>query len=153
MRTMAEYQRAYRERHGENYREQHREEMRRRRADDPEKYRSAKRRAYAAKKMAAGLGPVRRPQTSEERVQRKTLTNRAHRHGLTVEQLLAVLAPGVCAICRSPTRLHVDHDHVTGRVRGLLCASCNLGLGRFRDDPERLLSAAAYLARQAPRPT
>lgn len=52
-----------------------------------------------------------------------------------------------CAICASPFEKtpHIDHDHVTGAVRGLLCYSCNVAIGNFRDDPQLLLNAAKYL--------
>lgn len=76
--------------------------------------------------------------------------------GLTVEQYDEMLAAqgGVCAICGRPPRediaLHVDHDHETGRVRGLTCFGCNNGLGDFGDDPQLLERASAYLDRHDP---
>jgi hypothetical protein len=52
---------------------------------------------------------------------------------------------GVCAICGRRDPEHVDHDHETGDVRGILCFNCNGGLGQFRDSIDALLGAAAYL--------
>ncbi len=55
---------------------------------------------------------------------------------------------GGCAICgKRPGKvsLHVDHDHETGEVRGLLCVGCNNALGQFRDDLELLARASDYL--------
>lgn len=64
--------------------------------------------------------------------------------------LLLVRQGGVCAICggRPPEgrRFHVDHDHATDQVRGLLCGKCNTGIGHFEDDVQRIASAATYLA-------
>ena len=50
-----------------------------------------------------------------------------------------------CVICGTEEKLVVDHSHVTGEVRGLLCNHCNRGLGHFRDDPMLLEFAAQYL--------
>jgi hypothetical protein len=63
-----------------------------------------------------------------------------------VERLIAEQG-GVCAICRRPDPEHVDHDHATGAVRGVLCFNCNGGLGQFRDSPVFLAAAIEYLAR------
>ena len=52
---------------------------------------------------------------------------------------------GVCAICAGPDPQHLDHDHVTGAIRGILCINCNHGIGKFFDDPALLERAAAYL--------
>jgi hypothetical protein len=52
---------------------------------------------------------------------------------------------GVCAICRKRPAKHVDHDHVTGFVRGILCFNCNRGLGKLREDPALMRAAVDYL--------
>ena len=58
---------------------------------------------------------------------------------------------GQCAICGTSTpggarnRFHLDHCHLTGEIRGLLCHKCNNGLGYFNDDPSMLLEAFRYL--------
>jgi predicted nucleic acid-binding Zn ribbon protein len=85
--------------------------------------------------------------------QRSPHYNRMYLYGLSQDEYEAMLARqgGGCAICGTTDwpgkdhRPHVDHDHETKRVRGLLCDSCNQGLGRFADDPARLRAAAAYL--------
>ena len=70
-------------------------------------------------------------------------------YGLTVEahQQMFRDQEGRCAICNiEPSSiLHVDHDHVTGDVRGLLCNNCNWALGLFKDDSAVIRSAADYL--------
>jgi hypothetical protein len=72
-------------------------------------------------------------------------------YGITSEQYDAMWRKqdGRCAICGEPERarrLGVDHCHVTGRVRGLLCRNCNSGLGHFRDRPSFISSAIQYLS-------
>jgi len=73
------------------------------------------------------------------------------RYGITPEQWDAIWeAQGRrCGSCKSPATdgkyWHVDHNHRTGKVRGILCHGCNTGLGNFRDDPARLQAAIHYL--------
>lgn len=74
-------------------------------------------------------------------------------YGLTVEEYDAMRdrQGNRCAICKTEevggnaNHWHVDHDHATGRVRGLLCQRCNMLLGYAKDDHNRLLAAVEYL--------
>jgi hypothetical protein len=70
--------------------------------------------------------------------------------GLTIEEYDAMhdAQGGVCAICGRPQknkRLAVDHNHTTGKIRGLLCTTCNRALG-YLENPDWRLKADAYLA-------
>lgn len=82
------------------------------------------------------------------------------KYGLTVAGYEALLEKqhGKCAICgkvpdvlakHTQNRLQIDHSHVTGAVRGLLCPDCNRGLGSFRDDRDAMSRAIAYLEEAA----
>lgn len=110
-----------------------------------EKYVAQKRRKYHEVRS----DPARRTIEKERRARLRLL----HRYGLTGEQYdrLLVKQGGGCAVCAidcgtktNPT-LHVDHNHTTGKVRGLLCQNCNTAIGSFREDPALLLRALAYL--------
>lgn len=74
------------------------------------------------------------------------------RYGLTLEDWdqMLIAQSGRCAVCNDqfhndPKEPAVDHNHQTGKVRGLLCNNCNLGLGHFTESAARLQSAIAYL--------
>jgi hypothetical protein len=68
-------------------------------------------------------------------------------YGICIERYHEMLEAqdGKCAICKADARLAVDHCHVSGTVRGLLCHKCNRALGLFNDNAESLRAAAAYL--------
>ena len=76
------------------------------------------------------------------------LRQRLAKYGLTRVQYeeMQTAQGHKCLICQTTTdNLHLDHNHATGKVRGLLCNLCNLGLGLFKDDKIRLAQAIAYL--------
>ena len=95
-----------------------------------------------------------------QKMPKEELSGRARRaslkskYGITPEDYDAMFdsQSGRCAICGtdraggSGDRLHVDHSHETGEVRGLLCGNCNRGIGHFKDSPDTLREAADYLA-------
>jgi hypothetical protein len=70
------------------------------------------------------------------------------KYGLTLEAFDELLASqgGGCAICGRTDADNVDHDHTSGRVRGILCFNCNITIGQAQDDEDRLAGAMAYLA-------
>ncbi len=86
----------------------------------------------------------------EEHKDQKRNTQLLNTYGITLEDYETMLKQqeGRCAICKNkPNKksLSVDHNHDTGKIRGLLCNNCNQGLGRFQDNPEILQIASAYL--------
>ncbi len=94
-------------------------------------------------------------------------TSLRHRFGISSKDFETLLTQqeGVCAACRLPEtavdrrtrkvrRLHIDHDHETGVIRGLLCTRCNLAVGYLKDDPRRAEGVLSYLreSQRAPFP-
>lgn len=102
------------------------------------------------------LNAAARARRTTEAGKRATLHGRLRQdHGISLAEYEDMVARqhGLCAICMLPPggesfadrRLHVDHDHASGRIRGLLCRYCNMGVGLLRDDPEIIAAAIAYL--------
>jgi hypothetical protein len=69
------------------------------------------------------------------------------KYGLTPEDFGAMMKAqgGMCAICKTAPGAHIDHDHSTGKIRGILCINCNQGIGKLLDDIATLESAIQYL--------
>jgi uncharacterized protein with PIN domain len=88
----------------------------------------------------------------KEMYRSKKLDILARVYQTTIEDLQKLFeSQSVCPICQRPlseVKVCIDHDHATNKVRGLLCNECNLGLGFFKDDPDRLRSALFYLERK-----
>lgn len=117
--------------------------------------------------MQTGKDLIRRTECKEclsERRHAIGKRNTFERHGITQEQFdeMHRNQGGRCAICgtdnpfgphdryqqrRKRRVFSIDHCHATGKVRGLLCARCNLAIGNFGDDTERMRAAIAYLER------
>jgi len=95
----------------------------------------------------------RRMRSTPEAKLRARAGHLKRKFGMTVEQYDVMLAAqgGGCCICGRPPRddisLHVDHDHSTGMIRGILCFRCNNALADFQEDPALLIKAAGYVSR------
>jgi hypothetical protein len=84
-------------------------------------------------------------------VQRRAELKRLY--GITLEEYAEIFSKqnGVCAICleecKTRKSLSVDHNHLTGKVRGLLCNRCNRAIGMFNDDVDILERAKKYITK------
>lgn len=141
-------------------------EGRARRAANPDKAREyqakwySRNRAQAAAASKAWEQKNRAKRTARQRDLRatgwKVDYDLKSRYGITVadyQQLLAAQG-GVCACCGAGSayggrRLYVDHCHVTGEIRGLICHRCNAGIGMLGDDPAGVVRALTYLDRSS----
>lgn len=142
-RRKAIYQREYRQRDGKkaaNY-----ESVKKYKATHPEKVKEQMRR-YREKRP-----DVSRAWRDNNRERLRELIRKStdKRRGIDWEAAAKLRKERlVCDICNSDIKLHVDHDHLTGRIRGVLCANCNRGIGLFRDNKELLAKAIKYLDKE-----
>lgn len=88
------------------------------------------------------------------RIAAKNRRNRLKKnYGITEDtyNTLMVAQSSTCAVCMQPdpfyARLQIDHDHQTGKFRGLLCCRCNRAIGQAQESPDRLMALAQYLIR------
>lgn len=72
-----------------------------------------------------------------------------YKYNITLEEFRCMVAQqgGRCRVCdeQEGESLHIDHNHATGEIRGLLCKSCNMALGLFNDDAKSLQGAINYI--------
>ncbi|MBV2355821.1 endonuclease VII domain-containing protein [Streptomyces sp. J2-1] len=105
------------------------------------------RNATASDGLATRCKACKAVQGRQGHLQRKYGLTEAERNDLVASQM------GLCCICLAAPAAQVDHCHETGRVRGVLCFSCNAALGQFKDQPEVIRRAAAYVEGIAWKPT
>ena len=92
----------------------------------------------------ANLKYTRKPEIRKRRKERRLIA----RYGITQEQYntLLEIQGGRCAICLEKKKsFHLDHNHKSGQIRGLLCSSCNMAIGLMKEDFVKLYLAEEYL--------
>ena len=137
------------------------------RAENPERAKNSTSAWRAKNKDKIKIANEKRYMSDPEKVKNASALYRANnpaktkntdlkkKYGITLEKYeeLFSIQNGLCEICGTAVAggngkaFSVDHDHATGKIRGLLCHHCNLGLGHFKDDKEVLLKAVAYLSK------
>jgi hypothetical protein len=143
---LREYKRNYARKHKDKYNASKRAY----RAANREKLDAAKRKWEAENPEMVSMQRVRR---RIKKMNAKIDQDLRYHYDITLERYNELLAKqeGVCAICKKLEvnsrikRLVVDHDHKTGKIRGLLCHRCNCGIGYMKDDLQLLQMAIEYL--------
>ncbi|MFL6056858.1 MAG: endonuclease VII domain-containing protein [Actinoallomurus sp.] len=102
---------------------------------------------YLEGRLVEPVQPQRAARRSRGEAKSRRHYRLTQRYGIGAEEVERLIERqgGVCPICRSAAPVHVDRDHVTGAVRGILCADCNTGMGQLRDDPWVVRRAIEYL--------
>jgi len=125
------------------YRETVKGANRRYKATHKEEINESRRRSYAT-------DPEYRARCIASHAKGRRANSLKFRYGISLREyeLRLALQNGACAICRKKPKglLCVDHCHLTGKVRGLLCSKCNSALGFYGDDPKLAQAGADYLA-------
>lgn len=74
------------------------------------------------------------------------IRTKASQYKISIEKVIEIRSKTNCDLCGEfAENKNIDHDHFTGKVRGMLCQSCNTALGKFKDDIELLEKAIKYL--------
>ena len=96
---------------------------------------------------------------SQTEKDRRNARSKAARYGMSLDEMLAYVDAhnGLCDVCGKPDETHrkatwtnkltFDHDHVSGKLRGMLCSRCNIAIGSVEDNPETLYALAEYIER------
>lgn len=103
---------------------------------------------YREKTKIRRLKEYRKKYSEKQKAEGKHLLKRKYGKSLSFHGRDKLIQDqlGLCEICKNQLiNPHVDHCHATQGIRGILCAKCNVGLGKFGDDPTKLEAAAAYL--------
>jgi hypothetical protein len=122
---------------------------------NPDRSRSYWEKFHAANPTAGRAATDKWQAGHQDQVRANYQVRRCRRYGVTTEWFRDQLVgqAGRCAICwqvMTPGRgTNIDHDHVTGKVRALLCSSCNWVIGHAKESPETLRAAASYIEQGA----
>lgn len=149
---LAAYQKEWQKENKEKvavYNKRYREGNKKKLAAHGKRYREANRKKEAARqKRWYEANKDKIAAYYEANKERIAARKRKRLYGITLEEWKTLKAKqnNRCAICGKKKKLHVDHCHIKGRVRGLLCANCNTALGKFQDSLEILERAAQYVS-------